>query len=473
MFTKEEIEENTEDFLTSKFLFLSKKAYANTIELKKEDLDDIQYEAGCNFSKGYSGLITGSAGNGKSYLLKKIIAHLRIDKRLKVAVTASTGLAAQNLMVGAQTIHSFVGAKLWHLSVDEFKKRVSKYPPLVTRWKVTQVLVIDEISMLSPYLFEKFELLARVIRKCELPFGGIQLICCGDWAQLPPIIDHYEKKRKVELMQFCFESKIFQKCMQKSYDLNICHRQENDLIFYNLLQEVRVGKVSPTSLKLLQSRINNSPIMPFEGMKCTKLYARKNDVAFENAKRLAEINEPIKKYNTEYYNSGLPSNTYEILVERLKKSVLAEEEIILKKGAFVMLVANIDVGRGFANGSQGIIEDFSKEENYPFVRFSNGELFKITPKEWKLTENPDDDPDTSPHACLIQIPLMLAYALTIHKSQSHTIEYVEIDLSTKIFEYGQAYTALSRCPKLEGINLIYFDKRSIRAHPTVLKLLNY
>ena len=436
-------------------LIYAGEIYKRSMFLEKGTLDDVQYRALVTFCGGTSGLISGSAGNGKSFLLKRVIEILR-ERGLRVAVCASTGIAAQNLMSGANTIHSFVGPG-WNNKIEDFKRNLVRYRRNVKRWKETQVLIIDEISMLSPELFEKFEHMARIARNCDLLFGGLQVICCGDWAQLPPIILQDKKRDRAKTLDFCFESEVFQKCMKRVFSLEICYRQAQDREFYDLLQEIRKGQLSKDSLKKLESRVNN-----VGKNKYTKLYAVKRKVIAENARCLSQINEPEMKYDGKYINIGLTFQMYEILKEKLKQSLVVEEDVILKKGAMVILTVNLDVPRGLANGSQGIIEDFSEEGN-PVVRFINGVVETIEPYTWKMYF---DDNELS-SITFTQIPLILAFAITIHKSQSMTIKYVEVDLGSDIFEYGQAYTALSRCPSLDGLNIVKFNPSSILVHPKI------
>jgi len=512
-----QIRDCTRDYITLRSLRDAIMKISTPFHIEKNNLSSEQIKCLKYILKGYNVMICGSAGTGKSYLLQYAISCLK-KKNLNVFVTASTGIAARNLGIGTSTLHYFVGAGLCNKTLHENLKLLSL--KVIKRWKETQVLIIDEISMISPQFFETVEAMARHIRKCDLPFGGLQIICCGDWAQLAPVINNKiiqqqqeyinsfyspsksflsterkKQKEHLENMVFCFETQAWKKTIQKTVVLTQNYRQ-SDKEFLHVLEEVRNGKISETSLRLLLSRYRKRPENLPPGMRCTKLFPKLWQVERENQLCLDNLPGECITYKWRIEIIGKFSKDEELKLQQiLEKSVPVDEEIKLKVGATVILMVNTDVKGGFCNGLQGIVEGFN-ENYFPIVRFINNITVTIIPHAWEISRNDiiadinddnnneeeEDDEEENysktttsnssskkrkrnsekeDRIVLYQIPLKLAFALTIHKAQSMTIKYLEIDLGQDIFTAGQAYTGLSRCPSLSGLCITNFSPNSI------------
>ena len=422
-------------------------------------LSNEQYRILIHTLKGYNVLICGSAGNGKTFLLMNIIKHLK-QKNILVAVTATTGIAAQNLQCGASTLHHFIGGGLCDDDDDiNIITRIKKSSSL-PKWLETQTLIIDEISMIQPRLFQKINHIAQIIRECRLPFGGIQLICCGDWSQLPPINDIKNGKRKRDdQYTYCFETDEFKKYIHKIFVLQKNFRQKHDPIFYNILEELKIGKLSTDSYNKLKERINLKPILP-EGIKCTKLYPLKYQVDNENKCQLEKLEGNSYEYIWKIKTSNTKESEANNAIELIKRSVPVDEKIFLKVGAMIVLLVNLDVQYGLANGLQGVVSSIDLNGT-PTISFVNGLILDIKPYTWKIYVKRNNKSSPERYVSLSQLPIKLAFALTIHKSQSMSLDFVELDLGKRIFTPGQAYTGISRCKSLKGLSLIDFDPTSI------------
>jgi ATP-dependent DNA helicase PIF1 len=348
-------------------------------------------------------------------------------------------------LIGGTTLHSYLGIGLGTGDVEFLYMKIKNRPIILKRWLDLDILIIDEISMLSPDLFDKLEALARVIRKNDLPFGDIQLILTGDFLQLPCI----------NSKKFCFEAKSWEKCITKVAYLTENFRQ-GDEDFQKCLSEVRIGQLSPESINLLKSRkgvklSNELGILP------TKIYALNRDVDEENNNEIQKLFS--KDSNLEFFEYNME---YKILKKGLKdpeevarKGCNAPATLELCKGAQVMLLYNIDLEAKLANGSRGVVVDFV--DDLPVVRFLTGEERIIDYHTWKIQEQGVDV------LHLEQIPLKIAFAISIHKGQGITVDYAEIDMEG-IFEDGMAYVALSRVTSLNGLSIKNFRLGNIFAN---------
>ena len=379
-------------------------------------------------------------------LIKMFIEVYRQNKI--IGVTSTTGISA--LLFGGTTLHSFLGIGLGKASVEDLVSKIFKRSYLMKRWCELETLIIDEISMLSPLLFDKLEEIARTVRHNERPFGGIQLILSGDFCQLPCIGSD----------QFCFESKNWNKCIDKTIYLTEIMRQ-TDKEFQECLNNIRIGLITHETRELLQSRINVE-IKNDHGIRPTKLYCTNYSVDYINNEELDKLaaNDPdFYEYNMEtHLFPGVKNRAY--VIEKYKKNCNAPETIQLCTGAQVMLLYNLDLDSGLVNGSRGVIKGFVGD--VPIVRFMNGREIVIDHHTWEVEEN------GKKVMRVIQIPLKLAYALTAHKSQGCTLDCVEIDM-TNVFDYGQAYVMLSRVKNIENLNILGIDFDKIKAHPTAVK----
>ena len=409
-------------------------------------LNSKQNEAYSLMTNGKSIFLTGSAGTGKTSLIKMFVKVYKQNKI--IGVTSTTGISA--LLFGGSTIHSYTGIGLGTGSVESIVKKIFTRPHLRKRWQSLEVLIIDEISMMSPELFDKLEKIARRIRHDERPFGGIQLILSGDFCQLPCVGSD----------DFCFEAKSWDKCIEQSIYLTEIMRQK-DSEFQDCLNNIRVGKLTNKTCELLKSRLNVKLKNDF-GIKPTKLYSTNFSVDYINNKELdllAESDPDFFEYNMDIHvYPGVSNRDYAI--DKYKKCCNAPETLQLCVGAQVMLLHNLDTEGGLVNGSRGVVKEFVGD--VPVVKFLNGREVIIDYHVWDYEENDKKS------LRVTQMPLKLAYALTIHKSQGCSLDYVEIDLSN-CFEYGMSYVALSRVKKIEGLNIIDIDFDKIKANPKAVK----
>lgn len=421
-------------------------------------------------NQGKNVFFTGSAGTGKSVLLQYVISGLKDKFRHKpdaVAVTASTGIAACN--VGGTTLHSFGGVGLARESPERLLSLLRRNRKAVTRWMRTQVLIIDEISMIEPALLEKFEHLARLVRRSNKVFGGIQIVVTGDFFQLPPVTSGGDA-------MFVFESRVWAAVIEQKYNLTQVFRQK-DTRFVSMLNEMRHGRLSPESIRTFQS-LERTPALPPD-ITPTELFPLRRDVERANQTRLDAIAEEPRVYTS--YDTGTLQGD---LRERLLENFMAPRHVCLKRGAQVMLIKNIE--DTLVNGSIGIVLDFvddaaHEDEHgdegvsgarksgrlWPLVRFflphggTRDQL--IRPEVWK-----SEDVNGDALAQRRQLPLILAWAISIHKSQGQTLAACKIDLR-RVFEKGQAYVALSRATSLDALQVIGFHPSKVMAHPKVIR----
>lgn len=422
---------------------LEKLKYKIMSEQLKTDinLNKKQSESYNRMANGESIFLTGAAGAGKTACLKLFIKVYKSEKIM--GVTSTTGISA--LLFGGVTLHSFLGIGLGKGSVEAMNKKINTRPHLKKRWRELEVLIIDEISMLSPVLFDKLEALARRVRRNEEPFGGIQLILSGDFLQLPCIGSD----------DFCFESDTWTRCVEHTIYLTEIMRQK-DVEFQECLNNIRVGLLPKKTRKLLKTRLGIELKNDY-GIKPTKLFSTNFSVDYINNKELdalAEEDPDFYEYNMEIIvYSGVKNRDY--VIEKYKKSCNAPEMLQLCVGAQVMLLYNMDTEGGLVNGSRGVISGFVGD--VPMVKFLNGRELLVDHHVWESEENGQKI------LRVIQIPLKLAYALTIHKSQGCTLDYAEIDLSNT-FADGQAYVALSRVKNLDGLCILEIDYDKIKAN---------
>ena len=393
--------------------------------------------------------ITGPAGVGKTAVIKSFMRNYQTSR--EIAVTSTTGTSA--LLINGTTIHSYLGIGYGNQTIEYLVKKIYGWNWLYKRWISVECLFIDEISMLDPELFDKIEEIARIVRKNEKPFGGIQLVLSGDFLQLPC----------VGTSSFCFESKSWDKCIDETIYLNKIIRQGNKT-FQNVLNSIRKGKITEDVKKILDSRIGVELDNDY-GIKPTKLYSKNYDVDIINNKELdilAEDGKEFYEYEMEVVVQSNVGNKNSIK-EKFYKNCTAPKNLQLCIGAQVMLLKNLDLQNGLANGSRGVVTSFVAD--IPVIRFLNGVERVIDYDIWEVSENDKKILRAT------QIPLKIAYAISIHKSQGCSLDYAEIDLS-EIFEYGQAYVALSRVKSLDGLSIIDIDYDFIKAHPKALEYYN-
>jgi len=389
---------------------------------------------------GSNVFLTGSAGSGKTYLLNKFIVYLK-DKKIPVGITASTGIAATHL--NGRTIHSWCGLGIEEKLNASVRKSIAK-SDVRERIKKTQVLIIDEVSMLSAKRLDLVNQVCQHVRKNDEPFGGIQIILSGDFFQLPPVSRGEEDNR------FVLEADIWSAMNLKVCYLEEQYRQE-DKNFFKILNSLRsrqdLEKVRKSLLVRMDKEIKSE-------IKPTKLYTHNLDVDAYNIRELNKLKGESMVYEMHYH--GLKS-----LTDKLKTGCLAPERLELKIDAVVMFVKN-NFKEGYVNGTLGKVVGFETENNYPIIKTFKGELIGAHNEVWQIEDS------SGPIASLTQLPLRLAWAITIHKSQGMSLDCAEIDLS-KTFEYGMGYVALSRVRSLAGLKLLGLNDMALKVNEKMIK----
>lgn len=410
--------------------------------------------------------ITGPGGTGKTALIKYIQKDAA-RKGFNIQVCALTGCAAVLLECKAKTLHSWAGIGLGTASLDQLITKISKNRYAKDNWKSTDILVVDEVSMMSHKLFELLDAIGKTIRKNSRPFGGIQLIFSGDFYQLPPVGDNSEP----ETTRFCFESPLWFQTFPKENHIQLTKIfRQSDPIYQKILNQIREGKLKRSSNEALLHNVGRQ-IPENLNIRPTKLFPTRNKVDQVNTREMNGLKMDELEYKLKYH-SDLEMTATEIVKRRqfsreqiqaellyLKANLRCDEVVRLKVGAQVMCIVNIELDNGqqLCNGSQGIITKLS-EQGLPIVKFShsNGSSFE-TVMGYHVWPS-----ENIPGIGVSQLPLILAWALTIHKSQGATLDIAEIDAGSGIFECGQTYVALSRVKSLEGLYLNSFDASKIK-----------
>ncbi len=411
---------------------------------------------------GKNVFLTGPAGSGKTYVLNSYISYLA-DRGVDVAITASTGIAATHL--GGMTIHAWSGIGIKDTLSARDLDHLEQQQYLWKRFEKAKVLIIDEISMLKNSTLDMVDRVCKTFKRNEKPFGGLQIILSGDFFQLPPV-ERYSPKAHMEQISlypelesdivyededviktpFAFTSKSW-----KEAELHICylkeqHRQE-DRTLLNLLTEIRSGEVSDDMRELLVEKNMHRDVPDI-----TKLFTHNIDVDRYNLEQLEKIDGEEQIY--EMTHRGKASG-----VEALKRGCLSPEELWLKVGALVMFVKNNPIA-GYVNGTIGEVVGFNSD-GFPVVITKDGKEFVATPQSWAIEDQGNVVSE------IFQVPLRLAWAVTVHKSQGMTLDGALIDLSNA-FVPGQGYVALSRVRSLDNLFLKGINQRALEIHPQVL-----
>ncbi len=400
----------------------------------------LQQEALSLLKMGKNVFLTGAAGSGKTYVLNQYIRYLK-QHHVGVAKTASTGIAATHLL--GSTIHTWSGIGVKDQLTPMDLEKLAKNSRVKRNYKKTKVLIIDEISMLHRHQLDLVDEVARFFLEAEQAFGGLQVILCGDFFQLPPVSSFNEDKH------FAFESASWAQA-----DFHVCylheqHRQGQDPLL-QVLNDIRSGTAGEQTKVPLRTRYKKEP----QGFtNPTKLYATNVNVDAMNHGELARLEGEENVFTMS--TRGFPA-----LVDALKKNCLAPPQLTLKIGAVVMFIKNDREGR-YVNGTCGVVTRFDAIDGWPVVQTVDHKTILATPEEWVFEEH------GITQATLIQVPLRLAWAMTIHKSQGMTLDAAEIDLG-HAFEPGMGYVALSRVRRLDGLKLMNLNDMALKVHPKIL-----
>ena len=399
-----------------------------------------QAEALSILKLGVNVFLTGEPGSGKTHTINQYIEWLRA-RGVEPAVTASTGIAATH--VNGMTIHSWSGIGIkknlsdWDIEMIQGREKTAK------RIVDAKVLIIDEISMLESATLESVDRVLRVLRQRpmlkEQPFGGLQVIFVGDFFQLPPV-------SRGQAARFAFEAQAWRDANPVVCYLSEQHRQE-DGQFLDLLGAVRSGAVAEEHRTILRGRMRQSEKV------ATRLHTHNAEADRVNDESLARVEGKSRVF-------PMTTRGAKTLVEALKQQCLSPETLTLKEGASVMCTRN-NFEAGYVNGSLGEVVEFAVS-GYPVVKLVSGETIEMTPAEWTIQDG------TKILARISQIPLRLAWAITVHKSQGMSLDAAIIDLS-QAFEYGQGYVALSRVRSLDGLFLEGFNERALQLHPEIVR----
>lgn len=416
--------------------------------------------------------ITGPGGTGKTHIIKDIVKHATEDERA-FKVCALTGCAAILLMCGAVTLHAFAGIGLATGTIDEVVEKVIKSRYKRPNWHKIDLLIVDEVSMLSLKIFRILDAIARKIKKKpNLPFGGIQVIFSGDFYQLPPVGDNNDP----ESCQFCFESPLWDMVFppENQIQLKTMFRQ-TDPKYIKILNNIRVGKITPGTIATLTECVSKKYDTANE-IRPTILLPRRRDAEIINHQELERLDPKTEKI---FQIASVPLSDLVLTKEQLKNlavftakereyeqnylvnNIIAEKSLKIRKGAIVMCIANLDVESEtpIVNGSQGIVIEFDAKSGLPLVEFTNGARKIINPHIWQS--------ERMAGIAVKQIPLIYAWAITIHKAQGVTLERALIDIGFQTFECGQTYVALSRIKSLAGLYLKSFDYTKITVNKKV------
>jgi hypothetical protein len=398
----------------------------------------LQTEALDILKMGHNVYLTGAAGSGKTFVLNEFIKYLR-SNNIVVGVTASTGIAATHM--NGMTVHSWAGMGITEITQSDIERLLEK-SPLRKRMNETKVLIIDEVSMLDGQTLDAVDAITRAFKNPAKPFGGLQVVLSGDLFQLPPVTKTGEPN-------FVFKSQAWKTMNLKCCYLEEQHRQDDSNLL-NVLQAIRTNSVDDSHFEDLQARIDASPS---SNTVITKLYTHNRDVDGVNQLELDKLDTETKVFN-------MTSKGNKKAVESLIKRCLAPESLVIKTGAEVMFVANSQT-KNFVNGTLGRIVDFD-EEGLPIVKTKN-RLIYVQPHTWKTEDGPKVVAEIS------QLPLRLAWAITVHKSQGMSLDAAEIDL-TNSFEPGMGYVALSRVRSIEGLFIKGINNMAMVVNPKIIEL---
>jgi ATP-dependent DNA helicase PIF1 len=412
--------------------------------------------------------LTGAGGTGKSHTIRAI-CDWAATAGIRYAVTAMTGCAALLLGLGAKTLHSWAGVGLAREAPHQLVAAVEKNRRAKRRWLDTQLLIIDEISMMTPDLLEKLDLVARKIRKNpKTRFGGLQILLAGDFCQLPPVTKS-DASGADSAPQFVFQMPLWSELVDEIVEL-VTLRRQLDPVFQQVLTEARMGRLTPESIHVLEERMN----LPWQDneIRPTLLFTRNAEVDRVNRRNMEVLEGARHTYDVQTVLMEKPEGRHVTMVspddtdvaaalQRLDTDAPYDPHLELCVGAQVMLIVNLDQDRGLVNGSRGVVTGYSPG-GLPTVKFLGWtDSIIIDRASWWLGEYEGIG--------RTQIPLRVAYAVTVHKAQGATLDSALVDVGSSTFEFGQAYVALSRVRTLFGLYVWKLDPRKIRCHPAVVE----
>lgn len=410
-------------------------------------LSEDQMRAFRIFESGQNLFLTGPGGTGKSHLIRYMTQSSR-----KPQVCAMTGTAALLLECKASTLHSWAGIGTGE---GDLLLKVTSSSKARKKWKQVKSLIVDEVSMMSAAMFEQLDAVAKSVRKSREPFGGIQIVFCGDFCQLPPVSS--------DATAYCFQSALWDATFPEQFVLTTLHRQK-DPAFCKILQQLRMGKITRSSYDVLMSRVL-SETLTMEGPATQLVPTRDRADRINKAEYMKLTGEEVT-YTAELdrhfemttakrkIRACIPSSYVELESENLRTKRITPM-VTLKVGTHVMCTQNVD--ETLCNGSQGVVVRF--EQGLPVVQWWNGT---------RLVRPFTIESEKVPGVAVIHMPLMYAWAVTIHKAQGATLHSALIDVGTGIFEAGQTYTALSRLSSLDFLYLTSFDPNKIKTNPAVI-----
>ena len=405
--------------------------------------------------------ITGPGGSGKTQLIRQIYRHGGCCGK-RIQVCALTGCAAVLLECSAKTIHSWSGVGLASGSIESIIQKIRANRRSTAAWLQTDVLIIDEVSMMSLKMFDMLDAIGRAIRgNYGAPFGGIQLIFSGDFYQLPPV----GQKEDPDTLRFCFESTDWFQVFPLE-----CHVQlvkifrQNDDVYVAMLNQIRKGFIKRKTAERLQTFVGRQP-EPGSDTIITEIYPIKRRVEYINSMKMEELTGKEKEYTMRLIQPD--SNSRSVATEQelnyMKSNIMCNPVLKLKVGAQVMCIVNISDDEQeqllLCNGSQGKVVKFDELTDLPIITFDNGITMKMDYHVWTS--------ETMSGVGVSQIPLILSWAITIHKAQGATLLHAKIDIGCGIFEAGQTYVALSRVKSLDGLYLTSFDISKITVNRKV------